>query len=765
MSTSVEHDINDSAAGQVHIQAPVDGMSCASCASAVETTLRSQTAVRTANVNFADRSVTIDFDAKQTSFGRLQEVVSDAGYTLLLPPAQSAESIDEQQERDERRLRELRRKVIVSAACAAAVMFLAMFLPHLAESFASRWSGALAWAQMLLSLPVMIYGGSEFFGRALQLARRFHANMDTLVALGAGTAWLASLPAVFAPDWLLSIGIAPHLYFEAAALIIALILLGRLLEERARHRASASLKSLISLRPDTALVLSGDEFVERSTTEVLPGDVVRVRAGERVPVDGELLEGSALFDESALTGESMPVEKTAGELIPSGVVNLQATLKMRATRLAADSSIERIIRMVRDAQGSKPPVQRLADRVASIFVPIVLVIAIVTFAVWMIFGGTAVLTDAIVAAVSVLVIACPCALGLAVPTAVMVSVGRAAERGILVRDSAALEIAGKVRTVVFDKTGTLTVGKPTVLSEEWFVADGEIPRLKVLTAAAEQRSTHPLAQALSEHLLNANDYADKAPDGSVNEVRGRGLVAEFDDIKLVVGNRALMEDENIAIADSAQTRVEELETTGSGSLVFVGCDGRLAAIFSLGDAVLPEAPGLIKSLQERGVLPVLASGDTPGAVRSLAEAVGIEEFYAQTSPEGKAEIIETIRRRTDAPVLMVGDGINDAPALAAADVAAAIGGGTDVAAETAAITLNSGVAAVDRLFNLSHATMRTMYQNLFWAFIYNIIGIPIAAGVLYPAFGFLLSPMIASAAMAFSSVSVVLNSLRLRSKI
>jgi len=617
----------------------------------------------------------------------------------------------------------------------------------------------LSWSLLALTLGVMAWAGRHFYVRAWSGFRHHSADMNTLVAVGTGAAFLYSVLATVAPGFFLSRGVAPDVYYEAVVIIIALILTGNAFEARAKSRTSAALRGLVALQPKTARVLRDEQEMDVPIEQVKSGGTVAVRPGERIPVDGEVLSGASAVDESMLTGESMPVEKQAGDRVIGGTINRTGAFRYRATTLGSDSVLAQIVRLMRDAQGSRAPIQRLADRVSGIFVPVVLSLAIATFVVWYVAADSGSAVRAFAAAVAVLIIACPCAMGLAVPTAVMVATGKGAELGTLIKGGEALQRAGDVTTVLLDKTGTITEGRPTVT--DVIPAPGA-PRsadeLLRVVAALESSSEHPLADAVVRHARERN-LAFMTPE-EFQSVTGQGVVGVVEGSFIAAGNEGLMAD---YAADPAPLAADAERLTGEGKTpVYVAIDGRLAGLLAVADPLKATAREAVARLKKMGLEVVLLTGDNRRTAEAIAREAGIDRVVAGVLPEGKVAEVRRLQQAGQV-VAMVGDGINDAPALAQADLGIAIGTGADVAIEASDVTLMRGdPRGIASAVALSRRTMRTLRQNLFWAFIYNVIGIPIAAGVLYPAFGILLSPILASAAMAFSSVSVVANSLRLR---
>ncbi|MFL5576028.1 MAG: heavy metal translocating P-type ATPase [Gemmatimonadaceae bacterium] len=780
---------------------PVTGMTCAACQGRVQRTLSRTPGVVDASVNLMMGNATVAYDPAAVSPGALVERIRATGYGAELPrPERSA--FDEQAARDraqEEEFRELRTKAIASGVAAVVSMLVAMPLMSagghgaVADPFmrwtmtwltpplraAAPWLYAipaplLSWGLLVLTVGVMAWAGRHFYTRAWAAFRHHSADMSTLVAVGTGAAFLYSVIATVAPGFFLRHGVAPDVYYEAVIIIIALILTGNAFEARARRQTSAALRALARLQPKTARVLrpspgGGDAEVDLPVKDVRASDVVLVRPGERVPVDGEILSGQSAVDESMLTGESMPVPKAAGDRVIGGTINTTGAFRYRATTLGADSVLAQIVKLMRDAQGSRAPIQKLADRLSAIFVPVVVSIAVATFVAWFVavhVGGAAggasageATVRAFAAAVAVLIIACPCAMGLAVPTAVMVSTGKGAELGVLIKGGEALQRAGEVTTVVLDKTGTVTEGKPAV-TDLLPAPHAAVTREELLTLAAslERSSEHPLADAVVRHA--AERGLTLAPAEGFASVTGRGATGVVSGRGVAVGNEALMREWSV---DVEPLRADADRLSGEARTpMYVAVDGRLAGLIAVADPIRATSRDAIRRLRAMGVEVVLLTGDNQRTADAVARQAGVERVVAGVLPAGK---VDEVRRLQAAGrvVAMVGDGVNDAPALAQADVGIAIGTGTDVAVEAADVALMRGdLAGVVEAIRLSRRTMRTMRQNLFWAFAYNVIGIPVAAGALYPLTGLLLSPILASAAMAFSSVSVVTNSLRLR---
>jgi Cu+-exporting ATPase len=729
---------------------PVRGMHCAACVGKVEGALRRVPGVESAAVNLATERATVAFDPARADVGALQAAVEAAGYELGTEPVEPG-GVAEDRERAERRREEqrLRRRVV-----AGTVLSLPLLIGGMPEIFPWAPAGLRdPWLQLVLATPVQFWVGADFLAGFLRDLRHRTAGMSTLVALGTGAAYLFSVAVTLWPHVWHAAGAMP--YYETAAVVITLVVLGRWLEARARGRTSEAIRRLVSLAPRTARVVREGREVDVPTAEVAIGDLVRIRPGERLPVDGTLVEGASSVDESMLTGESLPVAKAAGAAVSAGTVNRTGTFVFRAGRVGRETTLARIVALVEEAQGSRAPIQRLADRVAAVFVPIVLGIAALTFVAWWLLAPAPAFVPALVHTVAVLVIACPCAMGLATPTAIMVATGRGAELGVLIRSAAALERLGRMTTVVFDKTGTLTVGRPVVAAVHPPPGDD----ILALAAAVEQGSEHPIGEAI---VTRAKELGLALPPvAEFVTIPGQGVEAVAPDGRILLGNAALMEARGIEI-DTLKPEAAALAARGQ-SVVHVAFAGRALGLIAVADALKPEAPAAIAALRRLGLSVTMLTGDHRATAAAIARQAGLDgDVLAEVPPEGKARAIEALRAQ-GRQVAMVGDGINDAPALARADVGLAMGSGTDVAIEAADVTLLRGdLRSVVTAVELSRATLRVVKQNLAWAFGYNVVLIPVAAGLLEPLFGISLSPMLAGAAMAFSSVSVVTNSLRLK---
>ena len=765
---------------------PVEGMTCAACQATVQRALSTQPGVTKAAVNLMMNEATVHFDPAATSPGQLVAAINDIGYVSRLPLAADAtSSADDQREQQHRREYEtLRAKSLVSLAIGAVAMMASMPLmggrsPH-AEHAGDpllRWAmtavdptvrAALPWlyalapqvltyALLAATVLVMTWAGRHFYTRAWSSLTHGTADMSTLIAVGTGAAFLYSLAATLTPQWFVTDGARPDVYYEAVIIIIALVLLGNAMEARAKTQTTRALRQLAKLQASSARVRRNGQELDIPIAEVRAGDIVLVRPGERFPVDGEITSGSGAVDESMLTGESMPVEKAVGDRVIGATVNKTAALEVRATAIGATSVLARIVTLMKEAQGSQAPIQRLADRISAVFVPVVILIAIATFAAWMVLPETPSFASAITAAVSVLIIACPCAMGLAVPTAVLVASGRGAAAGILIKGGEPLERLAAVDTVVFDKTGTLTEGRPRVA--DMLIAPGHQRQTVLRVAAAlESRSEHPLAKAV---VAAAGPLAEPQPAvDNVIALPGKGVFGIVDGTHVIAGTEALLRASGVDVTP-LESRAREWAAEAN-TVIFVAMAGQAVAAFAIADTVRPNARAVVAALRGHGLRTVMLTGDRRATAEAVAKHAGVNKVIAEVLPDGKVAAIKALQAAGQV-VAMVGDGLNDAPALAQADIGMAMASGTDIASEAASVTLmRSDLASVTEAIVLARKTMRTMKQNLFWAFVYNVIGIPVAAGVLYPVFGILLSPILASAAMAFSSVSVVSNSLRLR---
>ena len=723
---------------------PVMGMHCAACANNVEKIVKKQEGVEDASVNLAAAVLTVDFNSDVVSPEQLKDAVMKIGFDLIID---EDNSMEEQEEAEHSYYEQLQRKTVVAWIFALPVAFMGMFFMDFP---------GINWWMLVLSLPVLFYSGHAFYVNAWKQAKHFTSNMDTLVALSTSIAFLFSLFNTLYPRFWYEQGLEPHVYYEAATVIIAFVLVGKLMEEKAKGKTSMAIRKLMGLQPKTARILRDGKEEDILISELKKGDKVSVRPGERVPVDGLIVEGDTFIDESMISGEPMPVEKKLNDKVLAGTINQNGAFVMSAEKVGRETVLAQIIRMVQEAQGSKAPVQRIVDKVTAVFVPTVLAIAILTFIVWMIVGGVDDFSYAMLSAVSVLVIACPCALGLATPTALMVGIGKGAEAHILIKDAVALEQMRKVDTVVLDKTGTVTEGRPTVTG--WLHDAGWVNEHKGILYAAELKSEHPLALAIVEELKK--DGNKPAIIDSFESRTGRGIVVTRGGKTYWAGSHRLLNDFGAKVSDLLKSMVEEYERSGK-SLVYFGEESTLLAVIVISDKVKPTSIQAVKQMQAEGKYVVLLTGDGHLTAQNVAGEINANRFIAEALPDDKENVIKELQREGRV-VAMVGDGINDSQALARADVSIAMGKGTDIAMDVAMVTLmTSDLLLLPKAFKLSRKTVRLIHQNLFWAFIYNLIGIPIAAGILFPMYGILLNPMIASAAMACSSVSVVLNSLSL----
>jgi len=724
---------------------PVTGMTCASCAATVEKRLKSLSGVKSASVNYANANVLVEFDpAKKPE--ELRRAVKAIGYDLVT--GDDAKDVDVEK-LNESHYRSLRIRTTWAIVLAIPLFTLGMF------GMALPWANYIMWA---LATPIVAVFGRQFFVGAWKQTKHGSANMDTLVALSTGIAYLFSVFNTLYPRFWTERGLEAHVYFEASGIVIAFILLGKLLEDRAKAGTSAAIKKLISLQPDTVFRLTavGEEQVRLD--QVNAGDILIIKPGGKIPVDGTVAEGFSSVDEHMITGEPVPVEKQVGNKVYAGTLNQKGSFRMRATKVGADTLLAGIIRRVQEAQGSKAPIQKLADKIAGIFVPVVLLIAVATFAVWMIWGGANGFNYGLMAMITVMVIACPCALGLATPTALVAGIGKAAEQGVLVKDAESLEAIPRLNTIVFDKTGTITEGIPAVVDIAW--ADGaDTNMLSSILYSMELRSEHPLATAVTSFF---KDLGIQPVDvGAFSSIPGRGVTAIYARSIYFAGSARLMEEMNITIPQEVAEKNNNW-AQHPYSIIWLCNQVRVVAAVAISDRIKPSSSGAVKELERMGLEVHMLTGDNHNAAYSIAADAGISLFKAEASPEDKINYVTNLQNEGKI-VGMVGDGINDGPALAQANVSIAMGKGTDVAMEIAQLTLmSSDLSQIPKAIHLAQKTVRIIRQNLFWAFIYNIIAIPLAAGALFPVNGYLLNPMIAGAAMALSSVTVVSNSLRLR---
>lgn len=724
----------------------VSNMTCASCASSVQSILENQTGVISASVNYANTVAQVEYIPTIIEPKELKNALQSIGYDLLID--ESEEAKDELEKAKLQKFDTLKRKTIGAISLSIPIVIIAMFFMDL------PYGNYIMWA---LATPVLFIFGGQFFINAWKQTKHRSANMDTLVALSTGVAYLFSVFNTLFPSYWHSKGLHAHVYFEAAAVVIAFILLGKWLEERAKGQTSSALKKLMGLQPKTVTIVhEGGHQMEVSITTIKIGDVMLVKPGEKIPVDGEIISGSSFIDESMLSGEPIPVEKTVTHKVFAGTINQKGSFQFKATKIGSDTVLAHIIKMVQEAQGSKAPVQKLVDKIAGIFVPIVIIIAILTLITWIILGGENGFTQGLLTMVTVLVIACPCALGLATPTAIMAGVGKGAENGILIKDAESLEMATKINAVVLDKTGTITEGKPTVTNIYW---KKEAPFLIEALVSIEKQSEHPLADAI------VNYFKEVAPVlvNQFESITGFGAKAQVAKESYYIGNQNLLVNHAIQIdsvlQEKAQNWLEQAKT-----VIWFANSMEALAVIAIEDQIKESSKNAINELKTKGVQVYMLTGDNPKTAALVAQIAGIDNFQAEVLPAQKAAFIKSLQQKGNV-VAMVGDGINDSSALAQADVSIAMGKGSDIAMDVAKMTIIlSDLTKIGQAIKLSKITTSTIKQNLFWAFIYNLIGIPIAAGVLYPINGYLLNPMIAGAAMALSSVSVVSNSLRLKGR-
>jgi Cu2+-exporting ATPase len=721
-------------------------MTCASCAVSVDSMLKSVTGVIDANVNFATANATIEFIPGLVQAEDLKKAVQSIGYDLMIEEGSSTDDSIESIQKD--KYNRLKRKTYWAIALSVPVVVIGMFYMNMPFANAIMW---------VLSTPVILWLGRDFYINAWKQAKHRSANMDTLVALSTGVAYLFSVFNTLVPQFWHERGLHAHVYFEAAAVIIAFILLGKLLEEKAKSNTSTAIKKLMGLQPKTVTVIhQGGHQMPTPIEEVEIGNIIQVKPGEKIAVDGILTEGNSYVDESMLSGEPLPVLKNKKDKVFAGTINQKGSFKFKAVKVGSETMLAQIIKMVQDAQGSKAPVQKLVDKIAGLFVPIVIVMAIVAFIVWNLFGHDNAFSQGLLALITVLVIACPCALGLATPTAIMVGVGKGAEKGILIKDAESLELAKKVNAIVLDKTGTITEGKPIVTNDFWVDAT---PLLKQILFSIEKQSEHPLAEAVTKHLQDQNVIAIS----QFESITGKGAKALINGETYFIGNKRLIQENKISIdkpvADKAGQWSKEAKT-----VIWFADHQKVLGVLAIADEIKAHSQTAIQELQKSGIEVHMLTGDNEMTAKAIAEKTGIRHYKAEVLPDQKAHYVKELQAKGKI-VAMVGDGINDSTALAQADVSIAMGKGSDIAMDVAKMTIiSSDLAKIPEAIRLSKSTVHTIKQNLFWAFIYNLIGIPIAAGILYPINGFLLNPMLAGAAMALSSVSVVSNSLRLKLK-
>lgn len=726
---------------------PILEMTCAACAVSVESMLKSSEGVLDAAVNFANQDAWIEYDPKLTDPEKFQTVVRSIGYDMVI----TEENKNEIKEAARiKHFESIKKRTIWSSILSVPVVILGMFFMDV------TWGN---YVMMALSAPVVFYFGKNFFNTAWKQAKHGKANMDTLVALSTGIAWLFStFNTIFANFWH-ERGTHPHVYFEAAAVIIVFISLGKLLEEKAKSNTSSAIKKLIGLQPQTVtLVSENDQLKEVPIASVQKGNILLVKPGEKIPVDGIITSGNSYVDESMITGEPVPVEKAAGKKVFAGTINQKGSFRFTAEKIGSETFLAQIIQMVEQAQGSKAPVQKLVDKIAGIFVPIVIGISILTFISWMLWENENAFTYALMNAVTVLVIACPCALGLATPTAIMVGIGKGAENNILIKDAESLELAHNINAVVLDKTGTITEGKPEV-SDVIFKDEYDMSELQSVLLSIELQSEHPLAEAVVRHFENSSIKSVNIH--KIESITGKGVMTDYDGQQYSVGSPTMMLENKVDIDAHLEKRIQDMQKQAKTVIVF-SKNGVARMVLAITDKIKSSSAAAIERLHKMGIEVFMLTGDNQQTAKAIAEQVGLETFKAEVMPAEKAAFIERLQKQGKV-VAMVGDGINDSHALATADVSIAMGKGSDIAMDVSKMTLiTSDLNSIPKAIQLSKKTVATIKQNLFWAFIYNIIGIPVAAGVLFSINGFLLNPMIAGAAMALSSVSVVGNSLRLK---
>lgn len=729
---------------------PVLNMYCAACANSAQKVLLRQQGVQTASVNFATGTALIEYDGDETDTCKLKAALQAVGYDLDIDEGEEAEeNLNLMQIEHYKRLKQ---KVLGSLLFCIPLVIIAMtpLLMHMAYANYVMW---------LLASPVVLYFGRDFFSRAFKQAKHATFNMDTLVSLSAGTAYLYSVFNTLYPDFWLKRGLHADVYFEAAAVVISFVLLGKLLEEKAKGNTSSSLRKLIGLQPKTVtLFISDNEYKEVSVKQVIKGDVLLVKPGEKVAVDGIVLSGTSYVDESMITGEPIPVEKKKGERVYAGTINQKGSLKFLAENVGNSTLLAQIIKMVQDAQGSKAPVQKLVDKIAGIFVPIVIGIAILSFIIWMVSASENAFTHALLSFVTVLVIACPCALGLATPTAIMVGIGKGAENGILIKDAGSLETIHKVNTVILDKTGTITEGKPGVSDIKWYIEDNQ--DLRNILFSMEKSSEHPLADAICDYLKTDSHYVTGT---DIISMTGRGITGVYGGKKYTAGSPALFKESMVAIGNEEYKWIDK-KTSEANTVVLFGDEKEIFCTIAITDSLKQSSVKAVEQMHQQGIDVYMLTGDNERTASVIASQINIEHYKAELLPAEKVSVIKQLQSEQKI-IAMVGDGINDSAALAQADIGIAMGKGSDIAINAAGMVIVSNdLTKIPKAVKLSAYTNRTIKENLFWAFIYNIVAIPVAAGILYPICGFLLNPMIAGAAMALSSVSVVTNSILLKYK-
>lgn len=726
----------------------VIGMTCAACAGSLESYLKPQKGVLHVAVNYPNQSIQIQYNSNEITLNSIQQNVKEIGYELLIGEKVSVK--EEFEKKEAERLKILRLKLFFSAAFTFPVFLMSMFfmgkIPY--EN----------WIMLGLSLPVIGWSGSEFYHIAWKKIQHRTTNMDTLVALSTGVAFLFSVFNTIYPSYFINRGLQPHVYYESAVTIITLILLGRFLEEKAKSKTSSAIKHLMGLKPKHVTAIRNGEEVKIEYSEILKGELIVLKPGDKVPVDGKVKKGESYIDESMITGESIPVHKVKKSKVYAGTINQKGMLRVLATDIGEKTLLSQIIQLVENAQASKPKIQKLADQIAAIFVPVVIVLSVVTSIIWFVFGPEPQFTYALLTLITVLIIACPCALGLATPTALMVGIGKGAEQGILIKDAQVLETAYKVDALILDKTGTITEGKPSVTDVFW-KADVDSSAEESVLLTLESQSEHPLADAIVNHL-RAKEVVQVTLE-NFESITGMGVKAFHNSEPYVVGNERLIMNNELELSPDLKAQADALKLEAK-TVVFISKGNFVIGIVAIMDQIKPGAKNAISQIKSKGIQVHMLTGDNEQTAKAVAHQVGIIEYSAEVLPGDKGDYVKTLQDQ-GCVVAMVGDGINDSSALAQADVGIAMGSGTDIAMESAGVTLlNSDLKQIGKAISLSRATMSTIKQNLFWAFIYNLIALPIAAGILYPFFEFLLNPMIAGAAMSLSSISVLTNSLRLK---
>lgn len=737
---------------------PVMNMSCASCASSSQNILKMQTGVVNASVNYANTEAEIEYIPSLVNAQQLKEALQSAGYDLMID--ESDEAKDSLEEIRQNHYKQLKNKTIWAIILSTPLMTIGMFFMDL------PYSNYIMWA---LASPIVFVFGKQFFTGAWKQLRHRSANMDTLVAMSTGIAYLFSVFNTLFPGFWHHRGLHPHVYFESAGVVITFVLIGKVLEERAKGNTSSAIKKLIGMQPKTVTVVhKGGHQMEMPIATVKTGTVILVKPGEKIAVDGEIISGSSFVDESMISGEPLPVEKNKGDKVFSGTINQKGSFQFQATKIGSETLLAQIIKMVQEAQGSKAPVQKLVDKIAAVFVPVVLGISLLTLVVWIILGGQNGFTQSLLAMITVLVIACPCALGLATPTAIMVGIGKGADQGILIKDAESLETAKNLNAVVLDKTGTITEGKPVLNELKWFSETNE--KFKSILYSIEESSEHPLAEAIVNYLdsteLDSATLSHRENNLFLNGIQvenssGKGIIGKYEDETYFIGNPKFIQEQNIVLNPEVNNWIENELTKARTVVLFSNSNKALVGI-SISDKIKDSSKKAVEELHKLGLEVYMQTGDNQATAAAVAKEVGIDDFRAGVLPEDKVNFVKELQAKGKI-VAMVGDGINDSAALAQSNVGIAMGKGSDIAVESSKMTiLSDDLAKIPEAIRLSKQTVSTIRQNLFWAFIYNVIGIPVAAGVLYPINGFLLNPMIAGAAMAMSSVSVVTNSLRLK---